>query len=73
MTIFVICNCLLDKATPDQTPYPKMLVKLEVSTLVMSTLHNNEHEEPTTSYKWTGWVWEIAGSKSRVQEHYWSF
>jgi hypothetical protein len=29
--------------------------------------------DPTASYRWTGWVWEITGWSSRLQENYWSF
>ena len=29
--------------------------------------------EPAVSYKWTGWVWEITGWNSRLQENYRSF
>ena len=28
--------------------------------------------EPAISYKWTGWVWEITGWSSKLQENYWS-
>ena len=30
----------------------------------------NEQGEPTSNYKLTGWVWEIIGSGSRIQENY---
>ena len=33
----------------------------------------NDQGEPTVSYKWTGWVWEITGWRSRLQENYRSF
>ena len=33
----------------------------------------NERGEPTASYRWTGWVWEITGWSSRLQENYRSF
>ena len=29
--------------------------------------------KPAISYIWTGWVWEITGWSSRLQENYWSF
>ena len=29
--------------------------------------------EPVVSYKWTGWVWELTGWSSRLQENYRSF
>jgi hypothetical protein len=32
-----------------------------------------DREEPAVSYRWTGWVWEITGWRSRLQENYWSF
>ena len=29
----------------------------------------NEQGEPTASYRWTGWVWEITSWRSRLQEN----
>ena len=37
------------------------------------TLPLNEWGEPTASYRWTGWAWEITGWSSRLQENYLSF
>ena len=34
---------------------------------------SNDRGEPVVSYRWTGWVWEITGWSSRLQEKYWSF
>ena len=34
---------------------------------------NYDRGEPAVSYKWTGWVWEITGWSSRLQENYRSF
>jgi hypothetical protein len=34
----------------------------------------NEWGEPAAAcYRWTGWVWEITGWSSRIQDKYWSF
>ena len=35
-----------------------------------SSKHTNEQGEPTISYRWTGWVWEITSWSSRLQENY---
>ena len=33
--------------------------------------YSNEWGEPTASYRWTGWAWDITGwSSSRLQEYY---
>ena len=36
-------------------------------------MRSNERGEPAVSSRWTGWVWEITGWSSRLQENYWSF
>jgi hypothetical protein len=45
-------------------------MKLEAS---LGQLVCNDWGEPPVSYKWTGWVWEIIGRSSRLQENYRSF
>jgi hypothetical protein len=34
---------------------------------------NNEQGEPAATYRWPGWVWEITGWSSKLQENYQSF
>ena len=34
------------------------------------TLPFNERGEPTASYRWAGWIWEITGRSSRLHENY---
>ena len=41
--------------------------------LFLNIIPNNDRGEPAVSYKWTGWVWEITGWSSRLQENYRSF
>ena len=50
-----------------------MIASLLVSTAYWSTFPSYDWGEPAVSYKWTGWVWEIFGWSSRLQENYWSF
>jgi hypothetical protein len=38
-----------------------------------SMVQDNDRGEPAFVYKWTGWVWEITGWSSRLQENYPSF
>ena len=47
---------------------PRMMWK---ATLI-DYAHFNERGHPTTSYTWTGWVWQKTGWRSRFQENYWS-
>ena len=39
----------------------------------LSGVCNNDREEPAVRYRWTGWVWEITGWSSRLQEIHRSF
>jgi hypothetical protein len=36
-------------------------------------LEINDRGEPAVSYRWTGWVWDLTGRSSRLQENYRSF
>ena len=40
---------------------------------VNTTPSFNDRGEPALSYRWAGWVWEITGWSSRLQENYRSF
>ena len=42
----------------------------ETQHYIIFTLPLNERGEQTASYRWTGWIWEITGRSSRLQENY---
>ena len=51
---------------------PKFGCNLHLVSSAFYGLQINEGGEPAASYRWTGWVWEIASWSSRLWENYWS-
>ena len=51
------------------------ILKLIIDPLLggLCVVCDNDRGEPVVSYRWTGWVWEITGWSSRLQENYPSF
>ena len=44
--------------------------ELQCFSFTLQSFWNYDPGEPAVSYRWTGWVWEIIGSSSRLQENY---
>jgi hypothetical protein len=52
------------------SPGHELIAYLLIATILSRAMIGGE---PAVSYRWTGWIWEITGWSSRLQENYPSF